>query len=76
MFVGRLNGLKKHANIARTKITKFVIYVRELPNKTFKSDGQILYCQYHDKPVMTNQRNRILGINNDKYTTKSLYGVY
>lgn len=53
--VNRLNDFY-NSNVIRTKKTKFILYVREFPNKNFKNDEQILCCQSYEKSVSTNHK--------------------
>lgn len=42
--------------------TIFVFYVEEFLNKTFKSNRQIYYCQFYEKPMFTNEHSQIFDL--------------
>jgi len=46
--------------VARTKRSKVSIYLEEFPNESFRSDGQVLYCQSCDKSVSIDQRGQVI----------------
>lgn len=54
--------------VTRTKRSKVGLYLQEFPNESFKSDGQILYCQSCEKPVSIDQRGQVIQhINTNKH---------
>lgn len=54
--------------VARTKRSKVNIYLEEFPNETFRSDGQVLYCQSCDKSVSIDRRGQVIQhINTSKH---------
>jgi len=56
------------SKIAPTKISKVNIYLGEFPNETFRSDGQVIYCQSCDKSVSIDLRGQVVQhINTSKY---------
>jgi len=53
--------MSKVASIKRSKVS---IYLEEFPNETFRSDGQVLYCQFCDKSVSIDQRGQVIQLIN------------
>jgi hypothetical protein len=54
--------------VAHTKWSKVSIYLEEFLNETFRSDGQVLYCQSCDKSVSIDQSGHVIQhINTSKH---------
>ncbi|CAI6358220.1 unnamed protein product [Macrosiphum euphorbiae] len=52
------------SKVASTKRSKVSIYLEEFPNETFRSDGQVLCCQFCDKSVSIDQRGQVIQLIN------------
>lgn len=54
--------------VTRTDRSKVSLYLQEFLNDTFRSDGQVLYCQSREKTVSIGQRGQVVQhINTNKH---------
>jgi len=54
--------------VTRTNRSKVGLYLEEFQNETFKSDGEVLYCQCFEKSVSIDQRGQVIQhINTSKH---------